>query len=103
MANEKEPAYANVLPGQGNKPLSRPAHALPYAAVLEELDAREQEGLTSAEAKERLDKYGKNDLGDAKGVQPVKILISQVANAMTLVDLSTCSEKTAIKLIQPYV
>lgn len=101
MANEKMPEQANVLPGQGNKPLSRPAHALPYAVVLDELDARDQEGLSSAEAKERLERYGSNDLGDAKGVQPVKILISQVANAMTLVRPSTYTEKTAIKLIQP--
>lgn len=85
MANEKAPAQQdNVLPGQGNRPLSRPAHALPHAAVLEELDARAQEGLTAAEARQRLEQYGRNDLGEAKGVQPFKILLSQVANAMTL-------------------
>ncbi|EGP89777.1 Na(+)/Li(+)-exporting P-type ATPase [Zymoseptoria tritici IPO323] len=96
MANEKMPEQANVLPGQGNKPLSRPAHALPYAIVLDELDARDQEGLSSAEAKERLERYGSNDLGNAKGVQPVKILISQVANAMTLVLIMAMAVSFAI-------
>lgn len=95
MANEKVLAQQDhVPPGQGNKPLSRPAHALPHAAVLEDLDAREQEGLTAAEAKQRLEQYGRNDLGEAKGVQPFKILLSQVANAMTLASPSlSCGER----------
>jgi magnesium-transporting ATPase (P-type) len=103
MPNEKIPAQAIVVPGQGNKPLSRPAHALPYASVLDELSAREQDGLDAADAKQRLETYGRNDLGEGQGVQPIKILISQVANAMTLVILSTLIEKTVIKLIQPFL
>ncbi|KAG4032138.1 hypothetical protein MFRU_007g00520 [Monilinia fructicola] len=71
--------------GQSNKPLSKPAHALDYETVAQELEANLQDGLTDAEAKARLELYGKNELDDGPGVQPVKILIHQVANAMILV------------------
>jgi len=73
------------MSGSGNKPLSKPAHALTYQAVIDEIQADNDAGLTQAEAKERLQVYGSNDLGDGAGVQPAKILLRQVANAMTLV------------------
>ncbi|KAB8289655.1 hypothetical protein EYC80_010568 [Monilinia laxa] len=71
--------------GQSNKPLTKPAHALGYEIVAQELEANLEDGLTDAEAKTRLELYGKNELDDGPGVQPVKILIHQVANAMILV------------------
>ena len=82
---ETSPAMSMALPGSGNKPLSRPAHALTFETVLDELQGDTNAGLTPAEAKERLQTYGSNDLGDGAGVQPAKILLRQVANAMTLV------------------
>ncbi|PIA95713.1 Calcium-transporting ATPase 3 [Cercospora beticola] len=75
----------DMLPAQGNKPLSSPAHALTFDAVIEELGAHQDTGLSASEAKQRQETYGNNDLGDGPGVQPGKILIRQVANAMTLV------------------
>ncbi|OQO11027.1 hypothetical protein B0A48_05282 [Cryoendolithus antarcticus] len=72
-------------PGAGNKPLSKPAHALSAPAVIEELQANKDDGLTVAQAKELLTTYGTNELGDGAGVQPAKILLRQIANAMTLV------------------
>lgn len=74
-----------ALSGSGNKPLSRPAHALTYQEVIDEIQADDNGGLSQAEAKERLQVYGSNDLGEGAGVQPAKILLRQVANAMTLV------------------
>ncbi|QSZ29077.1 hypothetical protein DSL72_003587 [Monilinia vaccinii-corymbosi] len=71
--------------GQSNKPLTKPAHALEYETVAQELEANLKDGLTDAEAKIRLELYGKNELDDGPGVQPVKILIHQIANAMILV------------------
>jgi magnesium-transporting ATPase (P-type) len=71
--------------GQANKPLSRPAHALTSAQVLHEVGCNGEDGLTAAEAKKRHGEYGNNDLGEEAGVQPGKILLRQVANAMTLV------------------
>lgn len=71
--------------GQSNKPLSRPAHGLTHKELAAELEADTLAGLSPAEAKRRLEQYGPNELGDAEGVQPLKIVIAQVANAMTMV------------------
>jgi P-type Na+/K+ transporter len=65
--------------------MSRPAHALTAHNVIEETSANAEDGLTSSEAKVRLDEFGRNELGDTGEIQPIKILIRQVANAMTLV------------------
>ena len=73
------------ISGQSNKPLTRPAHGLTFKELAAELDADTLAGLAPAEAKRRLEEYGPNELGDAEGVQPLKIVIAQVANAMTLV------------------
>lgn len=73
------------ISGQANTPLSRPAHALPYSKVIEEIGCNPENGLTASEATKRHEQYGSNDLGEDGGVQPAKILLRQVANAMTLV------------------
>lgn len=69
----------------GCKPLSYPAHTLPYETVLKELSTRLNEGLTPDEAARRLQTYGPNKLDEGEGVSVVKILVRQVANAMMLV------------------
>jgi Na+-exporting ATPase len=71
--------------GQCNKPMSLPAHSLTLEQVKTELKTEEWNGLDDAEARRRVDEYGSNELGEAESVSPVKILIAQVANAMTLV------------------
>ncbi|KAH6855533.1 hypothetical protein B0I37DRAFT_322171 [Chaetomium sp. MPI-CAGE-AT-0009] len=71
--------------GQSNEPLSLPAHSLSSAQVARELQADVKTGLSSSEAAARFDKYGANDLGKEKGVQPLEILAAQVLNAMTLI------------------
>ncbi|TGO36264.1 hypothetical protein BHYA_0130g00140 [Botrytis hyacinthi] len=81
-------ARANIVEevsGQSNKPLSKPAHALEYVQVAHELEANLEDGLTEAEAERRLELYGKNELDEGPGVQPVQILIHQICNAMILV------------------
>ncbi|KAF7505633.1 hypothetical protein GJ744_000568 [Endocarpon pusillum] len=89
MAKKKQQEQVdNHVSGQANKPLSRPAHALHHPTVVEEIRADAQDGLTTSEAKSRLDEYGRNEIGDSGGVQPAKILLRQVANAMTLVMLT---------------
>ena len=85
MGKKKEAKNENHISGQANKPLSLPPHALPYDAVANELGANAQDGLTEAEVKSRLEEYGRNELDDAPGVQPIRILVRQVANAMMLV------------------
>ena len=71
--------------GQSNKPLLLPAHALTCEAIKEELNANLEDGLSGDECKRRLELFGRNELDDGPGVQPVKIFIRQVANAMVLV------------------
>ena len=95
----KTDAMPPAMSGSGNKPLSRPAHALSFENVVEELQANENAGLTPADAKERLQVYGSNDLGEGAGVQPAKILLRQVANAMTLVTSTTPSTRAVRPLI----
>ncbi|KAL8667562.1 MAG: hypothetical protein Q9168_007223 [Polycauliona sp. 1 TL-2023] len=84
MGNNKADEQPHVS-GQSNNPISKPPHALPHATVAEELQANPDNGLSDQEAKSRLDHYGRNELDDGPGVQPVKILVRQVANAMMLV------------------
>lgn len=71
--------------GQSNKPLSRPPHALEFEVVLKELSVDSSSGLQDDEASRRLIQYGPNELHQTKGVQPVKIFLEQIFNAMTLV------------------
>lgn len=78
----------NHVSGQSNKPMSAPAHALSIDDVLSELKADVEVGLSPDEAKRRLEEHGRNEFGEQEGVQPLKILIGQIANALTLVSLT---------------
>ncbi|KAL3959222.1 hypothetical protein ACCO45_007384 [Purpureocillium lilacinum] len=83
-SKEKDDAQEHVS-GQANKPMTAPAHALAIDRVVDELKANVEVGLSDDEAKRRLEEYGRNEFGEQKGVQPVKIFIGQIANALTLV------------------
>ncbi len=86
MAKSGDPNAAGTrVSGQSNRPLSRPAHALTHEQLAAELDADILSGLTAHEATVRLEQYGRNDLGEEDGVQPLKIIVAQIANAMTMV------------------
>jgi Na+-exporting ATPase len=89
MGKKNQNSLEGHVSGQANKPLTRPAHALPYSKVVEEVGCNPQDGLTHFEAAARHEEYGNNDLGEDAGVQPGKILLRQVANAMTLVSRAT--------------
>ncbi|KAL2818686.1 hypothetical protein BJX63DRAFT_429186 [Aspergillus granulosus] len=75
----------NSVAGCGNRPLTRPAHALTWEDVAQELGANPQQGLSSSEAQGRFNQYGPNDIGNASSTEPLQILIKQIANAMTLI------------------
>jgi potassium/sodium efflux P-type ATPase len=85
IAKKKGATIEGHVSGQSNTPLTKPAHALSAAEVANELVSNDEDGLTAAEAKKRHEEHGNNDLGEDDGVQPGKILLRQVANAMTLV------------------
>lgn len=67
------------------QPLSQPAHSLSFDDVIGELQTNSDDGLTTAEVKQRLEKYGENILEGDEGVSLAKIVIRQIANAMMLV------------------
>ncbi|OJJ05895.1 hypothetical protein ASPVEDRAFT_895247 [Aspergillus versicolor CBS 583.65] len=73
------------VPGCGNRPLTRPAHALTWEDVATELNANPKNGLSASEAEARIDQYGPNDIGAVSSTEPLEILIKQIANAMTLI------------------
>lgn len=88
---KEQPSLEGHKSGQANEPLTKPAHALTFNEVVEQTKCNPDDGLTTAEAKSRLEKHGNNDLGEDGGVSPAKILLRQVANAMTLVSyLDNC-------------
>ncbi|PVH86911.1 calcium-transporting ATPase [Cadophora sp. DSE1049] len=80
----KDEASAHVS-GQANEPLSGLPHTLTADQLASEIGADLLDGLHETEAKSRLEKYGPNELDDGPGINPAKILLRQVANAMTLV------------------
>lgn len=82
---KKETPLEGHVSGRSSRPLSLPAHSLTLQQVVGELSTETWPGLDDAEAKRRLDEYGPNELGEAESVSSVKILVAQVANAMTLV------------------
>jgi Na+-exporting ATPase len=82
---KKQPSIEGHVSGQANEPLTKPAHALTFQEVVEQTKCNPDDGLMTSEAKSRLEKHGNNDLGEDGGVSPGKILLRQVANAMTLV------------------
>lgn len=85
MASNKDVDIQEHVSGQANKPMTAPAHALKVEEVIDQLQANVELGLTTVEAKRRLEEFGRNEFGEQKGVQPVKIFIGQIANALTLV------------------
>ncbi|GKT51830.1 sodium transport ATPase 5 [Colletotrichum spaethianum] len=77
--------------------MTQPAHCLTLAEVVDELKADQTNGLSSDEAGRRLAEYGKNDVGEAQKVSPLRIFIAQVANAMTLVLILAMAVSFGIK------
>ncbi|EGE04900.1 calcium-transporting ATPase [Trichophyton equinum CBS 127.97] len=71
--------------GQAQCTLSQPAHSLPYEVVIKEIGSDAENGLNSSEAQRRSEQYGRNDLGNTESVHPAKMLLRQIANAMTLI------------------
>jgi Na+-exporting ATPase len=85
---KQEQGTAHVS-GQANVSLMGLPHTLSIDQIASEIGANLIDGLSAAEAQARLDTYGPNELDDDPGVSPVKILIRQLANAMTLVKHTT--------------
>jgi len=91
-----EPLEGHIS-GQSNRPLSLPAHSLTLQQVVDELKTQTWSGLGDDEAKRRLDEFGTNEFGDVESVSVIKILIAQVANAMTMVLILAMAVSFGIK------
>ncbi|KAL0944661.1 sodium p-type [Colletotrichum truncatum] len=83
--NQSDEFFDEHISGQSNKPLSRPPHVLEFGQVIEELGVDTTQGLTSEDAARRLVELGRNEFQQKKGVQPLKIFLGQIFNAVTLV------------------
>lgn len=79
------PVLGAHISGQSNKPLSQPPHSLASQQVLAELGSDTTTGLSPEEIPQRLEEMGPNELEQNGGVQPIKIFLEQIFNAMTLV------------------
>ncbi|RYP73923.1 hypothetical protein DL771_003365 [Monosporascus sp. 5C6A] len=98
MAKKKEVnLFGSHVSGQSTWPLSRPAHALTTDQVIEELEADALNGLTISVAEQRLQDYGKNDIGGTECVSPLKIIVAQIANAMALVLIMAMAVSFGVK------
>ncbi|KID61804.1 ATPase, P-type, potassium/sodium efflux, fungal, partial [Metarhizium brunneum ARSEF 3297] len=85
MCGNQNEVVRKHVSGQSNRPMSAPAHALEIEQIVKELKADVEVGLSDEEAQARLEEHGRNEFGVEKGVQPVRIFIGQIANALTLV------------------
>jgi len=67
--------------------LSKPKswHALTIEDSLNELQVKENEGLTPQEAQSRLAKYGPNELKKEKGKSPIKLFLSQFTDILMII------------------
>ena len=74
--------------------LEAPAHTVPFEDILQNLQVDQESGLTSEEANARKNTHRPNQLDEGPGVQPWRILVHQVANALTLVSSLNLPEKS---------
>lgn len=77
--------------------LAAPAHTVPFEDILLNLNVDQESGLSSDEANTRKNTHGPNQLDEGPGVQPWRILVHQVANALTLVLIMAMVASFAIK------
>ena len=75
--------------GQDGGPEALRAHALTVDEIRDQLETNLEDGLARSQIPSRAQKWGHNELDDGPGVQPLKILVHQIANAMILVMRST--------------
>lgn len=60
-------------------------HALPKADILKNLTVDADKGLSSDEARKRLEQYGPNELAVSKGVSPWELLFQQFKNVLVII------------------
>ncbi|KAH9930427.1 sodium transport ATPase [Epithele typhae] len=74
-----------------------PPYQLSAQQVASELEVDIESGLEDAHAQERLQRYGTNELAGGDGVSWVRVLVSQIVNAIMLVMIASLVVSLAIK------
>jgi hypothetical protein len=87
----KSSAKKSDNPADKATALSQPAHCLPAAEVLTQLGSNPQTGLRDDEVSKNQGIYGSNALEGSGGSGPIRILMNQVLNALTMVSPLTPS------------
>ena len=85
MAIHDDKKAGTVVSVDSQSTLTDLPHTLTAAQIVEKLSTDSELGLHANEAESRLRTHGPNALDDGPAVQPIKILINQIANAMMLV------------------
>lgn len=85
MAIHKNKESTTVESTDSQLTLTDLPHTLSAAQIIDKFGSDSEFGLAADEAASRLRIHGQNALDDGPAVQPIKILINQVANAMMLV------------------
>lgn len=65
--------------------MSQPAHCISAGDVLDQLQSDAQNGLSDSEVSKRQETHGANALEGSGGAGPIRILMNQVLNALTMV------------------
>jgi len=77
--------------------LAQPAYRLTPEEIARQLNTDIVQGLTKQEAKRRCDVVGENTLEGSGGVSIWKVLLRQVANALTLVSTPQVPSNLTLK------
>lgn len=85
----KASAKKGGSPAEKAPTLNQPAHCLPAADVLAQLGSDPQNGLRDDEVTKNQKLYGSNELEGSGGSGPIRILMNQVLNALTMVGQPT--------------
>lgn len=72
----------------------------PITDVLAQLNVKQDDGLSEAEVKRRLIKYGRNELQSAKRINPFKLFISQFQDVLIIVLLIAAAVSFGLAFIE---
>jgi Ca2+-transporting ATPase len=75
--------------------MTKPSHAINPQEAMQELNVTEK-GLTTQEAKQRLTKYGPNELTKEKGTSPLKLFLGQFTDILMIILLIATGLSVAI-------
>lgn len=70
--------------------------------IAKEMDVKESEGLSAAEAQKRLEKYGLNALAEGRKINPFKLFLSQFNDVLIIVLLIAAAVSFGLSLVEEH-